>query len=84
MNARLSPVPVAGVVTWKPRAALSSITNSDVDRMMDHLAENGVLMIGTGSGALSTPMTEKEIDFLGEAVLAGLKKIKHCAAVEAI
>jgi glutamate-1-semialdehyde 2,1-aminomutase len=44
--------------------------------LLDHLAENGVLMIETGSGALSTPMTEKEIDFLGEAMLAGFRKVK--------
>lgn len=44
--------------------------------LLDHLAANGVLLIETGSGALSTPMTEKEIDFLGEAMLAGFRKVK--------
>lgn len=44
--------------------------------LLDHLAANGVLMIETGSGALSTPMTEKEIDFLGEATLAGFRKVR--------
>jgi len=42
--------------------------------LLDHLAENGVLMIATGSGALSTPMTEKEIDRLAEAILGGFRK----------
>ena len=42
--------------------------------LLDHLAENGILMIATGSGALSTPMTEKEIDRLGEAMLGGFRK----------
>jgi glutamate-1-semialdehyde 2,1-aminomutase len=44
--------------------------------LLDHLAANGVLMIETGSAALSTPMTEKEIDVLSEATLAGLRKVK--------
>jgi glutamate-1-semialdehyde 2,1-aminomutase len=44
--------------------------------LLDHLAANGILLIETGSGALSTPMTEHEIDLLGEAVLAGLRKVK--------
>jgi glutamate-1-semialdehyde 2,1-aminomutase len=42
--------------------------------LLDHLAENGILMIATGSGTLSTPMTEKEIDRLGEAMLGGFRK----------
>jgi glutamate-1-semialdehyde 2,1-aminomutase len=44
--------------------------------LLDHLAANGVLLIETCSGALSTPMTEKEIDFLGEAMLGGFRKVK--------
>jgi glutamate-1-semialdehyde 2,1-aminomutase len=44
--------------------------------LLDHLAANGILLIETGSGALSTPMTEKEIDFLGEAMTSGFRKVK--------
>ena len=44
--------------------------------LLDHLAANGVLLIETCSGALSTPMTEKEIDLLGEAMLDGFRKVK--------
>lgn len=44
--------------------------------LLDHLAANGILMIGTGSGALSTPMTEHEVDVLGETLLGGLRKVK--------
>jgi glutamate-1-semialdehyde 2,1-aminomutase len=44
--------------------------------LLDHLAANGVLLIGTGTGALSTPMTAREIDLLAEAMLAGLRKVK--------
>jgi len=29
---------------------------------------------GTGAGALSTPMTESEVDLLGEALLGGFRK----------
>lgn len=44
--------------------------------LLDDLAANGFLLIETGAGALSTPMTEHEIDLLGEAMLAGLRKAK--------
>lgn len=44
--------------------------------LLDHLAAHGILLIETGSGALSTPMTEKEIDLLGEAMLAGFRRVK--------
>ncbi|MCM2252125.1 MAG: aspartate aminotransferase family protein [Ramlibacter sp.] len=44
--------------------------------LLDHLVANGILMIETGSGALSTPMSGKEIDHLSEAMLAGLRKVK--------
>lgn len=44
--------------------------------LLDHLAGNGVLMIETGSAALSTPMTEHEIDLLSAAMLSGLRRIK--------
>lgn len=44
--------------------------------LLDHLADNGILLIETGSGALSTAMTEAEIDRLGETMLAGLRKVK--------
>jgi glutamate-1-semialdehyde 2,1-aminomutase len=44
--------------------------------LLDHLAANGVLLIGSGTGALSTPMTGKEIDLLSEAVLGGLRQVK--------
>ena len=44
--------------------------------LLEHLAAHGILLIETGSGALSTPMTEKEIDLLGEAMLAGFRRVK--------
>jgi glutamate-1-semialdehyde 2,1-aminomutase len=44
--------------------------------LLDHLIANGVLMIETGSGALSTAMTEREIDLLADVMLAGFRKVK--------
>ena len=45
--------------------------------MLDHLFDNGLMMINTCSGALSTVMTEKEINILVEAMLGGFRKIKE-------
>lgn len=45
--------------------------------MLDHLFANGLMMINTCSGVLSTVMTEKEIDILAEAMLGGFRKIKE-------
>ncbi|MBM3307839.1 MAG: aspartate aminotransferase family protein [Candidatus Eisenbacteria bacterium] len=44
--------------------------------LLDHLFDSGFIMISTGTAMLSTVMTEREIDALTEAVLAGLRKIK--------
>jgi len=35
------------------------------------------MLIGTGSGALSTAMTETEIDVLAQVMLDGFRKIKQ-------
>ncbi len=44
--------------------------------LIDHCFDNGLIMINTCSGTLSTPMTEKEIDTLGEVMLSGLRLVK--------
>ncbi len=44
--------------------------------LLDHLLHNGIMMIYSCSGALSTAMTVKEIDILSEAMLGGFRKIK--------
>jgi glutamate-1-semialdehyde 2,1-aminomutase len=44
--------------------------------LVDHALEEGVMLIGTGSGTLSTPMNQPEIDRLAEVMLAGFRKIK--------
>ena len=44
--------------------------------LLDHLFDNGLMMINTCSGVLSTPMTGKEIDRLTEVMLSGFRKLK--------
>ena len=44
--------------------------------LLDHLFDNGMMLINTCSGALSTVMTTREIDSLAEAMLGGFRKIK--------
>tara|TARA_R110002096_G_scaffold64920_3_gene158026 strand:- start:15739 stop:17091 length:1353 start_codon:yes stop_codon:yes gene_type:complete len=43
---------------------------------LDFVTDNGVLLIGTGTGMLSTAMRQAEIDRLCEVALAGFRHIK--------
>ena len=43
--------------------------------MLDHLFEEGLLMINTCSAVLSTPMGEAEIDTLVEKIESGFRKL---------
>ncbi len=45
--------------------------------LLDHLFDNGFLMIETCTGTLSTAMTTVEIDRFADELLAGLRKIRH-------
>jgi glutamate-1-semialdehyde 2,1-aminomutase len=45
--------------------------------LLNHMFDNGFMLINSCSGALSTPMTEKEIDCLVEEMLIGFRKIKQ-------
>lgn len=45
--------------------------------LLDHLFNNGFLMIETCSGTLSTAMTKVEIDMFAQTVLEGLRKVRH-------
>lgn len=45
--------------------------------LLNHLFDDGIMMINTCSGVLSTVMGEAEIDRLAQAVLGGLKKMKN-------
>lgn len=49
---------------------------SCIAALLDHMFDNGLLMIETCSGFLSTAMTQAEIDQLADIVLAGLRRIK--------
>lgn len=56
------------------------VTTEEAQRtkvLLDHLFDNGFMLINSCSGALSTPMTEKEIDNLVEEMLTGFRKIKE-------
>ena len=48
-----------------------------IKTLLDHLFDDGIMMINTCTGVLSTVMAEQEIDRLSEAVLSGLKKMKN-------
>ena len=47
-----------------------------VNALLDHMFDNGLIMIETCSGLLSTPMRQAEIDRLAETVLSGLRKVR--------
>jgi glutamate-1-semialdehyde 2,1-aminomutase len=48
--------------------------------LLDHAFEHGVMLINTGSGALSTVMTDREIDTLSEILLDGFRELKRRVA----
>jgi glutamate-1-semialdehyde 2,1-aminomutase len=50
--------------------------NRLIKALIDHALDEGVMLIGTCSGTLSTPMTQVEIDRLTEVLLSGFRKIK--------
>lgn len=45
--------------------------------LLNHLFDNGIMMINTCSFTLSTVMTEKEIGILADAMLGGLEKVRE-------
>jgi len=72
-------------VHLKPQAPIEYRTNyQDADetglikRLVDYLYDHGFMMINTCSGALSTAITEAEIDQLAETMEAGLREIASC------
>jgi len=50
-----------------------------VTRLLDHLLDEGITMINTGSAAMSTVMGESEIDALVAAMESGFAKIRKSA-----
>ncbi len=57
-------------------AFMSEAENRHLEIMLDHLFDNGLMMINTCSGVLSTAITDNEIDILTEVMLGGFRKIK--------
>lgn len=57
-------------------AFMSPEENAKLKILLDHLYNEGFLMINTCSAALSTPMSETEIDALVSAVKSGLQLLK--------
>ena len=64
-----------------PKNYRDSFASADESRklkiLLDHAFDNGIMLINTGSGALSTAMTETEIDTLAQVMLDGFRKIKQ-------
>ncbi len=59
------------------RAAHTSAYQAQLIRLLlDHMFDNGVIMIETCSGTLSTAMGTAEIDHLAETMLGGFRKLK--------
>jgi glutamate-1-semialdehyde 2,1-aminomutase len=59
------------------RTSFPSATEKEATgRFIDGLYDQGIVMIHTGTGTLSTPMGEAEIDRLADAVLASLRRVK--------
>ncbi len=54
---------------------LSKQQSSHLKILLDHLFDNGIMMINTCTFALSTVMTEEEINKLTEVMLSGFRKI---------
>ena len=48
-----------------------------IKTLLNHLFDNRIMMINTCSAAISTVMTEQEIDTLSEVMLSGFRKIKN-------
>ncbi|MGA2544844.1 MAG: aspartate aminotransferase family protein [Verrucomicrobiota bacterium] len=73
-----------------PRNYRESYVTAEETRLMraliEHALEEGIILIGTCSGTLSTPMNQPEIDRLTGVLLSGFRKIKampaELAAVE--
>jgi glutamate-1-semialdehyde 2,1-aminomutase len=57
-------------------AFLTPEENQKLTMLLDHLFDAGFLMINTCSAALSTPMTETEIDALVNAIKTGFQKLR--------
>ncbi len=66
------PTPPRGYREALPDAETTKILKA----MLDYALDNGIILINTGSVALSTPMTGAEIDRLSEVLLGAFRAIK--------
>ncbi len=67
----------AEIPTTYRAAYMTAKESKMIQALLDHLLDNGIIMINSCSGALSTVMTEREIDILVETLLAGFRKIRR-------
>lgn len=65
-------------------AFISPDEQACIRALLDHMFDNGLIMIETCSGLLSTAMTQSEIDHLADTVLDGLRKIKPLLLATAV
>ena len=56
--------------------------NARLKLLLEHLFDNGIMMINTCLGTHSTVMTEKEVDILAHVMLGGFRKIKEMLSEE--
>ena len=67
------------------RAAFLTVDESRIlNALLDYLFDNGLLLINTCTGALSTAMTEEEIDIASEIFLDSFRKIKPLLASQSV
>ena len=63
-----------------PRNYRETYASAEETRMLrtllDHLFANGIMLMGTGAGALSTPMTDAEIETLCQMLPGAFAKVK--------
>ena len=55
----------------------TALENQMIKKLLDTMFDQGVILVNSCSGMLSTPMTEQEIDFLGEALRVGFRKVRE-------
>ena len=58
-------------------AHLSADESAVLSKLIDYLYDDGIMMIHTATAALSTAMSESEVDQLCEALERGFNRIKH-------
>jgi glutamate-1-semialdehyde 2,1-aminomutase len=57
-------------------AYVDKVESQLITKLLDHLFDNGIMMINTCSATLSTAMGKKEIDHLVNALKSGFELIK--------